>query len=371
MTQQTPAIPFISQSGATSAIRVVAQYPHLGTIVRGDLHEIPNLRARERCMLATFRPLRRKVLTCHDLTVKERADLLRSRVYPRYLHQAGLWRLATAAEQRIALEAIRKVNRSAYRPLTGQSSKGVSNEIIATELGLPTAEDLFDVERTRVLSELVKAADAYTWQSFCEDSVWMQQAVASALRVLRFGAPSWLDVTGCEFDAVVDAIRRFPDRIRHACKTFLPSRIQARSKHLANHRPVAPRVKSIVVSDTDEDVPLELLAGRRTCEVCGVSFCTKQQLAVHRARAHKLLAAHTAVVVGTTCQVCLKEYWTSSRLQAHFKKMPFCQHVYFHADLDVETDRGPHRSDPSRAWRPVMAVQGPRPFWATLQPEED
>ena len=369
LVQQVPVIHFVSRNGAPSEIRVVAQYPHLGTLVRGDLHEIPNLRAREQCMRSTFKPLRQKVLTCSELSIAERTDLIRSRVYPRFLHQAGLWRLATAAERRIALEAIRKINRSAFKPITGSSSQGLSNERIAARLGLPLAEELLDVERARTLMELAHKADPHTWASFYDDAAWIGQASASTARVLLQMLPHLFSVPSPSVDDVLEVIRRSPADIRRACKGFLRARIHMRQQQPSDPGPMA-QLTQLVVSDSEEDAALLSLAGNHTCEICKVSFSSRQQLAVHRARAHKLLAEHTAVAVGTTCQICLKEYWTPGRLQAHFKKMPRCRRIYAQADLDNEAAEGAHRSDPSRAWRPVAAVQGPQPFWATMRPGE-
>ena len=370
LSQHIPVVRFLSGNGSQSEIRIVPQYPHLGSLVRGDLHEIPNLRAREQCMRTTFRPLKHKILTCGELSVKERTDLIRSRVYPRFLHQAGLWRLATAAEQRIALEAIRKINRAAFKPITGQSSQGLSNERIAAALGLPLAEELFDLERARTLCELAGKADSHTWDAFRQDSAWIGPAVASTARVLRQFSPGLFASSTPPVDDVLDAIRRSPGNVTRACKRFLSGRIQSRCAPSPCGNLDDPERSVAIVSDAEDDVPLTLLAGKHSCEACSAAFHSKQQLAVHRARAHKLFAAHTAAAVGTTCQVCLKEYWTPGRLQAHFKKMPNCRHIYDHADLDAEPAQGTHRSDPSRAWRPVVPVQGPRPFWATRQPEE-
>ena len=363
-----PVIEFRNPAGGPSYIRVVPQYPHLGTLVRSDLHEIPNLRARESHMLAMFRPLRRRVLTCPELSVAEKAELIRSRVFPRFLHQAGLWRLGTAAEARIAHEALRKVSRSAFKPLLGRSSQGFSNEEVAAGLCLPMAEELLDVERCRSLREIVLSLDPFVWHTYQQDGVWMSHAVNATCRILRACHPSLLSVPNATADQLAVVIRQFPQAVKTACKAYLKHCIGQR-EGIRLRLLQAPEKGSVVrISDSEEDVPLSRLGGMHTCEVCKASFRTKQQLGLHRARAHKLLAPHTSLAVGTMCQVCLKEYWTLQRLQAHLKKNPSCQRIYFHADLDAETRSTPHSSDPCRAWRPVCVAEGPQPFWATLDP---
>ena len=365
-----PAVAFTSQDGSCSSIRVVAQYPHLGTIVRGDLHEVPNIRARERLMLMTFRPLRRRILTCQDLSQEERVHLVRSRVFPRFLHQAGLWRLGTAAEVRIAHEALRKVIRSSFRPILGRTAKGLSNEEVAAALGMPLAEEMFEVERARALREIVLHDDPFVWHVFRLDGVWLTQASDALRKVLTACHPALLRGSNAGPDCLREAIRCHPHDVRLACKAFLKHCIALRTTLGRQVIEGVAKQRIIPVSDDEEDATLDSLAGRHTCEVCQASFRTRQQLGLHRARAHRLLAGHTNVAFGTTCQVCVKEYWTLKRLQQHLKKNPSCQRVYYHADMDPEVDKPPNSSDPCRAWRPVCEVFGPRPFWATLNPEE-
>ena len=375
MRQQTlndkdPSVAFTLPEGPHSSIRIVSQYPHLGTLVRGDLHEVPNLRARERFMLATFRPLRRKILPCKDLSRQERVHLVRSRVLPRFLHQAGLWRLGTAAEVRIAHVAIRKVIRSTFRPVLDRTTQGYSNEEVAAALGMPMAEELIVVEQARALREVVLHNDPFVWHAYRTDGVWLTQATASLHKVLSACHPALVGDTDAGPEHLREIIRLHPHVVRLACKAFLKHRIATRAELGQQVLDAVPKQGFIAISDDEEDAILTSLAGLHTCEVCQSAFRTKQQPALHRARAHKLLAGHTSAAVGTSCQVCLKEYWSLHRLQQHLKKNSFCRRVYHHADLDPETDRPLHHSDPCRAWRPVCAISGPRPFWATLNPEE-
>ena len=295
---------------------------------------------------------------------------MRSRVFPRFLHQAGLWRLGTAAEVRIAHEALRKVIRSSFRPIIGRTAQGLSNEEVAAALGMPLAEEMLEVERARALREIVLHNDPFIWHVFRLDGVWLSQASADMRKVLLACHPALLRDAGTDPDCLRDTIRLYPHDVRLACKAFLKHRISLRTT--LGRQVIGGTLKRrvIPVSDDEEDVALTSLAGPHTCEVCQATFCTKQQLALHRARAHRLLAGHTSVAIGTTCQVCVSEYWTLKRLQQHLKKNPACQRIYYHADLDPEQDRSSYSSDPCRAWRPVCETFGPRPFWATLNPEE-
>ena len=55
---------------------------------------------------------------------------------------------------------------------------------------------------------------------------------------------------------------------------------------------------------------------------CGRVFTTGQGLALHRRKAHGHFSPEHEFVTGSTCSICLKHFWSSSRLQQHLAYIP-------------------------------------------------
>ena len=103
---------------------LVSEYTHLGTVLRCDLSEIPNIRSRECLMNGMFRPVRAKLLAIGS----------------------GLWRLSTLHEIKAAEEPLAKVLRSSMQPVTGRSPRGLTVLQCAAALHLPTPQEMIAVE---------------------------------------------------------------------------------------------------------------------------------------------------------------------------------------------------------------------------------
>ena len=367
----TPIINFENPDGTANAIRLVPQYPHLGTLLRGDLSEIQNLRSRAKAMWSSFRPTRNKLLSCPDLSPREKTHLLRERVLPRFHHQAGIWRLATRPEQLAALEPVRKLYRSAFRPITGLSSGGYCNEDIAAILGLPTAEEFLDVERCRAVQEFARVGCDSAWTTLAEDRIWLGSCLQSLDKVLHCSGELTTDGLSYLNDSLRSFLLEHSTHVKAAGKAFLRKCVQLRQPRgealLAS--PIPTREHTVVVSDSGEDCTLEELVTRFHCRSCRASFDTQQKLAVHVSRKHRQYSEHVRVATGTVCEICRKQYWSLHRLQQHFKKSPRCLTAYDDADRhfgDESGDFAPGAEEGS--WRPVADFYGPTPWWATLMP---
>ena len=119
---ETPGIFFTDCQGDRRFVRIVTAYTHLGTVLRADGHEIPNIRHRAGLMRKTLGPLRSKIFSNPFVTAAEKRLLFEQRVLPKFLYGAGLWRLSTMHEEQAALEPIRMAMRGSFRALTGFSA---------------------------------------------------------------------------------------------------------------------------------------------------------------------------------------------------------------------------------------------------------
>ena len=62
------------------------------------------------------------------------------------------------------------------------------------------------------------------------------------------------------------------------------------------------------------------------CTVCDQAFTSEAAQAAHMSKVHAPAAA-TRAARGTSCAVCMTEYWTAARLRLHLRKHPKCLHV--------------------------------------------
>ncbi|CAE7867077.1 unnamed protein product [Symbiodinium sp. KB8] len=99
------------------------------------------------------------------------------------------------------------------------------------------------------------------------------------------------------------------------------------------------------------------------CRVCHALFSTRAAAASHMAKRHGIHAASYSAV-GTACQACMRQFWSTARLKQHLRASSSCACTYEGADLEVEATV-PENCDQRL---PPVPLIGPRPFWGTLCP---
>ena len=364
LSPQSPSVAFTRHDGTTERIRLVSEYVHLGTVVRGDLSEISNIRKRERLMRAIFKPVRAKLLSNSFLTSTEKAHLLRERVFTRYTYGSGLWRLSTNHEQHAAAEPLAKILRSSVKPITGLSSRGITTFQCAAMLHLPLPAELLCVERVRAACELAQAAPNFVWDALIQDRVWIQSAMHSITEVMLAADPSWSHtLNAADLPAFVT---RHAESLRRAGRRFLQHCISSREPSPTGAPVVPHRPAEVIDVEVEPPPPLPFV-----CH-CGASFVDARRLAVHHSRMHGDAAPLTAACFGTRCERCCTEYWSWTRLRGHLRKSPACFRSYAASDLDGgrPVQKG-HSADPDGSWCPPCRAEGPVPWWATLDPDTD
>ena len=105
-------------------------------------------------------------------------------------------------------------------------------------------------------------------------------------------------------------------------------------------------------------------------ELCKRFFSTPCALAAHKQKSHGR-AGIAAGFLGSRCQVCGTEFWTTKRLQMHLRKNPKCLTVCMESDVgSVEWERVSVVSVGKSGQRPAVKTAGPAPFWTLLRPVE-
>ncbi|CAE7716502.1 unnamed protein product, partial [Symbiodinium sp. CCMP2456] len=104
--------------------------------------------------------------------------------------------------------------------------------------------------------------------------------------------------------------------------------------------------------------------GACECQICGSCFSTAAARAAHMAKVHDV-RSQASYAVGSSCQVCCKQYWSTARLRQHLRTSVRCARSFAGADLDTEPEV--HEDPCVRA--PPTVMFGPRPWWALLVPQ--
>ena len=360
-----PTVPFVTAAGQSKAVRIVAAYQHLGSMLAADSHAMPDIKRRSLLAYQTFHVLRKRVLNNPYLHEQEKLGLLRDRVFSRYLHGSGLWRLRTVHEQQAALEPLSTLIRGSLRVLTGISSRELCTEKVASILSVPLPEEILHVERARTLCEVAHLPFGAAWEGYLSDHVWLPQAVESLAKIatqLRQPLPPW-GAGQCSLERLLAFIQANFPRLGNRGSCYLRQRVESRAAEgLALRRSLselqcltAPPARPSSCQGVDDGF---------LCGVCCMSFPCKRTLAVHQARKHGKRALASQLAYGTRCQVCGLELWSETRMKDHLRRSPHCIQVYEASDIVPE--RYVPSTEGSHAFRPAVVTPGPQPWWATM-----
>ena len=364
---ECPHVQVDAPSGRSVKVRVVESYVHLGTLLKADCHEYPNLKRRYALMQEVWQPLRRKVLTNPYVTVAEKLRLISERVFTKYLFGSGLWRLETAHEQRTALEPLTQVLRGALRPILGISQQGYNTEQAAAMLGLPLPKELLLAEQARALLEATAISEVQVWKAATPNGVWLRQAREALAETARASKTTSVDpvfVREADLASLLQVLRERRQSLGNQIRRFLRYAVESRAEFGRGlreaHSPDVQYVPQRTVTACDDPDHGWM------CGICGAVQSTPRLHALHKWQHHGIRSEASTVTFGTRCEVCCTEFWDRSRLREHLKQQARCRVVYVQSDITAQAQGALPRHQ--HAWRPAVQVEGPRPFWAHLTP---
>ena len=271
MCAEVPGVNFRDHDDLDCFVRVVNEYTHLGTLLRADGHEIPNIRHRAMLMRRTLAPVRSRIMANPYVHVDEKRIIFAQRVLTKYLHGAGLWHPATIHEEQAAAEPLRSAMRCIVRFVTGHGCKGLGAVDVSALLDLPLAEEMLAAERIRAFREVSRVDAAAAWDAYCRDGIWLAQVGVDLSVALRAIGSSFTLPLPAPPEAVLAFARAHRRHLswvgrhylRH-CRSSRHSQAQQLLKRLALSCGVPEGV--VVVSDSEDDA-----AGCR-CHLC-TRFC--------------------------------------------------------------------------------------------------
>ena len=200
-------------------MHIVPSYVHLGSVVdvsAGDTEDITRRRFLARDLLRS----QLKLLRNPHLTSIEKVNLLLAGPVARFQHGSGLWALSNPSERAAFHAGYMELIRKAFRPITGVSTKGMSDEEVCSGLGVLSSSEVRVVQ-------------------LCRHAAWLQAEHSEAIFELWFQTRAWLDevrqalavcakAAGGDFDASEGNIPSVVVQAKHWTKAFIRCRLKER-----------------------------------------------------------------------------------------------------------------------------------------------
>ena len=356
--------------GVCHRLRCVDDYVHLGNLRGYHASALADLARREQLTRDVFRPFKRRILGNAHLSLAEKQTLLAGMILAKFTHGTGTWSLTDTKSRAAYQKAYTAFLRGSVRPLFGVPCRRLTSIQICALTGALTPDEAIAIRRIRLLSQLRDKADLYIRQCLVEEQSWLRavrdDVCALAKTLQHRGLQNYVDgfspclawIAGWPFgrdetSALLKCYRLTSIRSR---AELVPAALAKAEAHNKAHQ------AGLIFLTLSPGSPLKPL---HTCGDCGRSFSGPAQLAVHRAKKHGDRAV-ASEAWGTSCEVCRKQFWSTTRLREHFRRSPSCAHVYRHAEI---MDGTTSLCQAPNSVPPVPLV-GPAPWWATLRPTE-
>ena len=363
--KQNPTISVELTSGACVDVRLVESYLHLGGFVAQNGSPLLDVKTRRNGVRHVLHRLQVTLLRNVELTLCEKRQLLVSLVMRKFAFGAGSWVLQTRAESLAFRSAVMSIYRQVLRPILRISGAFLNDHEVCCVLGLLSPDQLLRVEMASQLAVVAAHGDGFLWDIVLAEGVWLAAASQALDEVLREHGVDWGLAGACL--ETLQAVRSRSGEVRGLLKRYgqkcskFDSEGVGRVRRKAEAVDACRRAQGFVLDRTTF-----LGCWRFRCGLCQGLFRTKAAKAAHLAKRHGVRSKVSAAF-GTACQVCNVEYWHEHRLRQHLRGSKRCREAYFHSDI------GEHGGKKEAgclvgAWRVPSTVEGPNPWWATLNP---
>ncbi|CAE7343965.1 unnamed protein product [Symbiodinium sp. CCMP2592] len=343
---------------APITVHLTGSYIHLGSEIAFSGKDGPDI-FRRRSLARRLTTDLSKLMHNSCLSTEERLNMLIAMPLARFRHGAGLWSLEFTQDQHAYQSAYIEPFRKYFRALTGITSQGLDDHQICQCLGILTAAQMREVDLTRHVGWLAADGSSVLRELWLTSGPWFQEAQRA--------------VKACSAHLGIRPTTAWEALLAKPCLAKQWARSYARRcrKIQRQLQPAALR-RWQTYHDAQQQGAFFLHVRERartvglTCPECHCHFDNPAALGSHRSKVHGVAARATQVTFGTRCEVCSTEYWSTRRLREHLRRSPTCLKVWEAADREVEAPA----NEAGHEWLPSAKACGPRPWWATLQPED-
>ena len=242
--------------------------------------------------------IRSRVLANPLLSLRKRCNIAQTYIWSKGMFQCGAWHSLSCALYKRIHGAIMYV----YRALIGRDRAWVLNDDdVISELNVICPMSLLRARRLCLFPRI--AFDPFL-VTLSEKLCNINKSWASAL---------WADLKWLTFFPDFEHMKSasFPEWCVYVCdnKALYRRRVMKTcSLKLAN-----------VVTQWATSPSIATLSEIHNCDLCAVTFRTKQALAVHKFKSHGAKSIERQYLPGTQCPICLNEFWTRERVINHVR----------------------------------------------------
>ena len=375
-------LPVPLADGTCVQLPVVRRYKHLGVSVEHS-HSLPAvLHERVAASEPTFRGLHKHLLRNPFVPGHEKLQVFKTLVLTRLACGSELWQIAGENDQKAVDSVFLRFYRRLLRRVTGHCDKEFDDTQVCNLLGLMHPSGYVTLARLRHFASVCATGPVELWAYLIAEGGWLD-TIAVDLRWLLEWKPlpgRFLTDDGGGGDCVDFARLIASTRAgQFSFKCFLKSASRAIDRYLhrasetTRWRVDFDRLCCEVGCHVLPVRPLRLQASAAEwdCPQCGCAFASKAALNTHRYRSHGRRSAVLSLCRGTVCLACQKEYHDVYRLRKHLEYSDRCATKLIESDIcfdELPLDKVDFKV---RAFKPVVQLAGPKPFWAWLSPEKN
>ena len=372
--EQQGRVQLPSGPGQGKFLQLTLEYTHLGSRLQSSGQQTAAIAHRVSIAQPIFSALRKRLLFNDCLSCKERVRLVVQGPLASLLHGSGLWVTTDRGTAHRAHEAISNMYRQCIRPILGLSSRGLTSDEVCCALNVLAPSDVLKFQRLRAVLSIAPLADKYLVAVLVQERSWIELVVSDWTSFRELACPVELSCRPLQCVRVLAFFAWVSDHTA-SLRLKIKSLIQRELQHLAEQSDQVIRKAKLLdgvfsqhaISWRQPDIQHAGLPSL-ACPECHKVVHGFAALASHRSKVHRILALGSLLHDHTICPVCLIEFWSPSRLWEHLRKSAQCRYTFEASDPDlIQTCKSLGKA----CSLPAARVEGPKEWWATLQPVVD
>ena len=352
MCDQGAKIQVQKTNGKSFHLQCEMQYKHLGGIIDKDSSMRGEIIARMNGAIGIISPIRNKFLACRKYPLKTRRMVLHSLTNAKGFFNAHTWTPLNVGEQKCLESKMFQICRPlalAETKIDKRADAHISHDCALVAAGSMPACSILSSLRLKYFARIVLHGPetlmrVIMWENMlCPNVSWLSQ-LKKDLSWLRqnvsggYEAPSKTSKEGrgrhvigptlydpCAIDEWADFIRSSPKGWHSMVK-----RAEMRARHQFQVTQDAIKKVNNIHDMLNEHIPITGPQESRdyVCTLCSRAFTTKQKCRAHEASAHGMRIPARALVSGSVCQSCLRDFRSRTRLLDHLHRGTGCFENY-------------------------------------------
>ena len=326
--QQGQRMMILTEYG-THYISVVGDYTHLGGLTHHSGTSRKEMRRRIAIGNNAFNLHRKLLFQNRALSADKRTQLFMTLVTSKISYGTESWILDDVRSKTYFNGAILRLYR---RLLKCAPDSAIQDDEILVQTQLPAPEDLLRISRLRYVGLLYRCEEVTPWALIRADTQWIQQIKEDLQWLWRLVEHTTKLRNPEEHFPAWEYVLRYH---RSYWKTLLQRGLQLSQLHRQDdmllrrlHHDILGHLAHwgpLQFAPVRPNIPIEHQTGYYGCMSCGIRCKSKAGEGAHLFKVHGICARERHWITHTGCEVCLKEYHSFDKLQAHLRRSDQCR----------------------------------------------